>query len=73
MKFTQCPLCESIRIQKKKGNYKFEIDDKVVLSPIVEYWECANCSEAFFDQKANKKIDKAMLASKTRKMNVVIH
>lgn len=71
MKFTQCPLCESPMIQKKKGKYNFEIRGKIAPSPIVEYWECPSCSEAFFDKKASKKIDEVMLADKKRKLEKV--
>ena len=55
MKFTKCPLCESPLIQQKKGKYGFEIKGKIIPSPVIEYWECPSCGEAFFDQIANKK------------------
>ena len=71
MKFTKCPLCESPLIQQKKGKYGFEIKGKIIPSPVIEYWECPSCGEAFFDQIANKKIDKEMLVSKKQKSEVI--
>lgn len=61
MEFTICPLCGSSAIKKKKGSYKFDIKGEIVHTPVVEYWECPDCNEAFFDRKANVIIDEALL------------
>jgi YgiT-type zinc finger domain-containing protein len=61
MEFTVCPLCGSSAIKKKKGSYRFNIKGKVVSTPVMQYWECPHCGEAFFDRQANKQIDEALL------------
>ena len=66
MEFTICPLCGSPAIQKKKGHYKFNIKGKSLATPVVQYWECSNCGEAFFDKQANKLIDEALLLNQGR-------
>jgi YgiT-type zinc finger domain-containing protein len=52
---------------QKRGAHKFEIKEKSVATPVVEYWECRNCGEAFFDREANKKIDAVLLHDKATK------
>ena len=68
MKFIECPLCGSKSIKKKRGIYNFKVRNKIIPSPIIDYWECPGCGEAFFDQEANKKIDAALLFDKKRKV-----
>jgi YgiT-type zinc finger domain-containing protein len=66
MEFSVCPLCGSSAIQKKRGHYKFNIKGKSIAAPLVQYWECPNCGEAFFDKQANKRIDEALLLNHKR-------
>ena len=68
MEFTACPLCESPSIRKKKGAYKFDIHGEALLTPVIQYWECPNCDEAFFDREANRKIDAALMQPRKRKL-----
>jgi YgiT-type zinc finger domain-containing protein len=56
-----CPLCGSPSIRKKKGVHQFNVRGKLRSTPVVQYWECSNCHEIFFDREANRKIDAALL------------
>jgi len=56
-----CPLCGSPSIRKKKGVHQFNVRGELRSTPAVEYWECSNCNEIFFDREANRKIDAALL------------
>ena len=71
MKFKECPLCGSRAIQEKHGLYKLNIHDEAVSTPVVTYWECPSCGEAFFDREANKKIDAALLPRRKRLLSKV--
>jgi len=68
MEFTVCPLCESPSIRKKRGVYKFDIQGEVLSTPVIQYSECPDCGEAFFDREANQKIDEALLQPRKRKL-----
>ena len=66
MEFTQCPLCASFEIKKKKGTHEFKFKDKLITTPIVEYWYCEHCGESFFDHQANKIIDENLRLKRSR-------
>jgi len=66
MKFKECPLCGSRAIQERQDPYKLTIHDETVSTPVVNYWACPSCGEAFFDREANKKIDAAFLRRRKR-------
>jgi YgiT-type zinc finger domain-containing protein len=68
MEFNSCPLCGSSSIQKKKGVYNFVIHGKSLSTPIIQYWNCPNCGEVFFDRQANKIIDHALLPHRKQKI-----
>jgi YgiT-type zinc finger domain-containing protein len=55
-----------IGYKEKKGSYRFNFKGKIVTTPMVQYWECPNCGEAFFDREANNLIDKALLRGQKR-------
>jgi YgiT-type zinc finger domain-containing protein len=61
MEFNTCPLCGSSSIRKKKGVHQFNVRGEWLTTPVVQYWECPNCKEIFFDREANQKIDAALL------------
>ncbi|MGH7457192.1 MAG: YgiT-type zinc finger protein, partial [bacterium] len=67
MKLTVCPLCGSPAIQKKRGRCRFNIKGELVSTPVVRYWECPDCGEAFFDRLANAQIDEVLLLNRKRK------
>ena len=67
MELVVCPLCGSPSIKKKKGVYKFYLQGEPLSTPAIQYWECPNCGEAFFDRQANKKIDDALLPRRKQK------
>jgi YgiT-type zinc finger domain-containing protein len=68
MEFKVCPLCGSSAIKKKRGSYALNIKGELVLTPVVQYWECPNCDEAFFDRQANMQIDEALLSGRKRRL-----
>ncbi len=68
MEFTVCPLCESPSIRKKRGVYKFDVHGEALSTPVIQYWECPNCGETFFDREANQKIDEALMKPRKRKL-----
>jgi YgiT-type zinc finger domain-containing protein len=68
MEFTVCPLCESPSIRKKRGVYKFNIHGESLSTPVIQYWECPNCGEVFFDREANRKIDEALLQPRKQQL-----
>lgn len=72
MNLIECPLCGSLKIKKRKGIYNFNIKNNIVPSPVIEYWECPDCGEAFFSHEANRVIDKALLNNQKQKMKAVI-
>ncbi len=47
-KFKKCPLCGSSKIKKQEGPYAFLINGQTVTTPVIRYWSCPNCGEAFF-------------------------
>lgn len=61
MELKNCPLCGSPSIRKKKGVHQFNVLGEWRSTPVVQYWECPNCNEIFFDREANRKIDAALL------------
>lgn len=67
MEFQECPLCGSSTIQKLRGRHEFIIEGKKTKTPIIQYWKCPNCGEAFFDYEANRIIDEALLKSRKPK------
>ncbi|MFQ5630834.1 MAG: YgiT-type zinc finger protein [bacterium] len=66
MQFTECPLCGSSAIKKKKGSYAFTIKNEKVATPVITYWGCPACGEAFFDREANKRIDEELIPDRDR-------
>ncbi len=67
MQFQECPLCGSPTIQKIKGRHAFIIKSEKTKTPIIQYWKCPNCGEAFFDHEANRIIDEALLKNRKPK------
>lgn len=70
MEFQECPLCASSKIQQRKGRYEFVIKGKKVKTPMIRYWKCPNCGEAFFDHEANRIIDEAFLKGRNPKTDL---
>ena len=68
IKFEFCPLCESSAIRKKKGKRKLQLKNRLVTTPVIEYWECEDCGEIFLPHKTSKKLDEAFLPARKRKV-----
>lgn len=68
MELDLCPLCESPTIRKKKGKRTLQLKDRLVTTPLIEYWECDRCGEIFYPHETSKKLDAVFLAGKRRKV-----
>jgi len=57
-----CPLCGSSCIVKKEGDISIETKNGPTRIPRIEYHECEECGERFFDYEASKIVDEYCLA-----------
>lgn len=69
MEILKCPLCGSSSIRKKRGSYPLNLKGKLVSTPVVHYWKCSHCGEAYFDKAANRRIDEKLLRHHRRKVS----
>ena len=58
----KCPLCGSPRIVKNEGDISIETKNGPIPIPRLEYHECEECGERFFDYEASKIVDEYYLA-----------
>lgn len=54
IKLKYCPLCESPAIRKKKGEHELQLKDRLVITPVIVYWECEDCGEVFYPQRLQR-------------------
>lgn len=57
----KCPLCGSARITKKASELSIQTRNGPVQTPRIEYHECRDCGERFFDYEASKTVDECCL------------
>jgi YgiT-type zinc finger domain-containing protein len=62
-----CPICGSKKIKRVKRTLVREYHRARYQVPEVEFDECGNCSERFFDIAASRKIDAHSPAFSSRK------
>ena len=66
MELTQCPICESTAITKKKGKRILQIKERTVTTPVITFWECESCGEVFYPPESGKRLDQDVTAGPTK-------
>lgn len=59
----KCPLCEAKSVRLRCRNVSVKVRDVVIVVPHLEYYECTNCHEEFFDYEASKRVDNHCFSS----------
>lgn len=57
LKLTTCPICASKKIAKVRRTLTRQAGGKSYKVPSVQFYECGNCGEQFFDRAASQLID----------------
>jgi YgiT-type zinc finger domain-containing protein len=57
LKVTSCPNCGSDKIKKVKHRWTDQFHGQIYTVPDLEFYECPNCEEQFFDRTAMRKIE----------------
>jgi YgiT-type zinc finger domain-containing protein len=62
----RCPICASRKVHRVKGVVQFRSPAGVINVPDIEFDQCSNCGEKFFDHQASQQIDAFIASAKRR-------
>ena len=67
-KLKTCPICRSKNVRQKHGFRKFDLpDNKVVVVKGLDWLECLDCNEGFYDSIAMKIIENTIYGKRSLK------